>query len=123
MAFSRPSAPLPFTNGWGCNYALLIPYVTHDPQIRDSWKYFAIMVAGMVAGAGYVPFSQILLWAKRPGWHTILIAIVLASVSLLEWLLVPQLGAIGAAIGNGATYVITAIVLRVMVGSVLRVGL
>jgi O-antigen/teichoic acid export membrane protein len=104
-------------------YALLIPYVTHDPQIRDSWKYFAIMVAGMVAGAGYVPFSQILLWAKRPGWHTILIAIVLASVSLLEWLLVPQLGAIGAAIGNGATYVITAIVLRVMVGSVLRVGL
>lgn len=26
-AFARPSAPFPFTNAWGCNYALLLPYV------------------------------------------------------------------------------------------------
>jgi O-antigen/teichoic acid export membrane protein len=105
------------------SYTVLIPYVTVDPLIRESWRYFGIITIGMVAGAGYVPFGQILLWAKRPGWHTILIASVLAGSTLLEWLLVPWLGAVGAAIGNGAIYVITAVVLRVIVAAVLRVRL
>src|SRR5918993_145189 len=27
VTFTRPSAPFPYTNGWGCNYAMLLPFV------------------------------------------------------------------------------------------------
>jgi hypothetical protein len=27
ISFTRPSAPFPYTNGWGCNMALLLPFV------------------------------------------------------------------------------------------------
>ena len=37
------------------------PVITANPMLQYSWVYFAILLAGMAASAGYAPFLQLLL--------------------------------------------------------------
>jgi O-antigen/teichoic acid export membrane protein len=100
-------------------YALIVPLIAGDPLIQDSLIYFAIVIAGMAASAGYAPFGQLLLWAGRPGSHTILVALIVGASAAANTVLVQALGATGAAIATAATYVWSAIALRLLVGKIL----
>jgi len=100
-------------------YALILPLLTHKPELQHSWVYFAILVAGMVAASGYTPFNQLLLWAGRPGWHTVMIAIVVGSSAALCAGLVAAWGAVGAASAVAITYAGSIVLLRVMVAKVI----
>ena len=102
-------------------YALIVPRVTHDPEVARSGLYFAILIAGMVASAGYAPFSQLLLWAGRPGWHTVMIAIVVIPNAALCVALVVAGGALGASVATAVTYAGSVVLLRVMAARVLGV--
>jgi O-antigen/teichoic acid export membrane protein len=93
-------------------YALVIPLITSDPLLQDSWQYFAIVIAGMVASAGYAPFVPVLLWAGKPGWHTILIGTILGAGTLANIVLTATLEAHGAAIATAATYAWSVIALK-----------
>lgn len=53
QAFARPSAPFPFTNAWGCNYALLLPYVFATFTLTRSGKVKALLVG--LLGLSLVP--------------------------------------------------------------------
>ena len=101
-------------------YMAFIPLVTADPLLQESWRYFAILLAGMVVSAGYAPFNQLLLWAARPGVHTILIASIVVPGAALNAALAPPLGATGAAIATAATYAWSVLALKLTVGRVLR---
>ena len=50
----------------------VVPLITAHEELAASWPIFAILVAGIVASSGYVPFNQILMLAGLPGWHTIM---------------------------------------------------
>jgi O-antigen/teichoic acid export membrane protein len=100
-------------------YALIIPHVARDPDLARSWVYFAIVIAGMVAASGYTPFNQLLLWAGRPGWHTVMIVIVVASSAAACTALVATAGATGAACAVAFTYAASVVVLKQMVARVL----
>ncbi len=102
-------------------YALVIPHLTHDPDLQRSWIYFAILLSGMVAASGYTPFNQLLLWAGRPGWHTVMIVIVVATSAALCTSLVAVWGAVGAATAVAITYAGSVVLLRVMVAKVIDV--
>ena len=80
--------------------------------IGSSWPLFAVLVGGMVAGAGYVPFGQILVCRGYPGWHTAMILAILAWNAATNAALVPPLGAIGAACATGSTFVFAALLTR-----------
>jgi O-antigen/teichoic acid export membrane protein len=101
-------------------YAIVIPVSTSDPEIAHSWVYFAILVAGMVASAGYVPFNQMLLWGSRPGWHTIMVGLTVATAALTSLAGVALAGAVGAAVATAATYAFTVVLLKLLVGRVLQ---
>lgn len=101
-------------------YALLIPLITGDPQLVDSRMYFAVLLTGMACSAGYAPFNQLLLWAGRPGAHTILIAMIVTVGAAANVVLASQLEALGASIASGATFVWSVIALKLMVRGTLR---
>jgi O-antigen/teichoic acid export membrane protein len=101
-------------------YAVIVPLITRDPLIQHSWVYFAILIAGMTASAGYAPFGQLLLWAARPGWHTILVALIVGAGAAANTGLVYALGALGAAVATAATYAWSAIALKLLAGRILH---
>jgi len=95
-------------------YALVVPLITRDPLLADSWRYFALLVAGMVASAGYAPFLPLLLYAGLPGWYTILIATTFAANAIGNLALVPALGASGSALGTAFAFLVGLVALKWM---------
>jgi O-antigen/teichoic acid export membrane protein len=78
-------------------YPYIIPWIIGDDTFKAGAWPFAIMMAGLVLASPYLPFTQVLLMANRPGWHTLLVAIVVATNLLANLLLIPVLGLAGAA--------------------------
>ena len=96
-------------------------YAVHRLDDSSAGSYFAVLVAGMVASAGYQPFQPLLLYGGYPGWHTwLMLAVVLVNAAG-NFLLIAWLGPIGSAIATGAAFVAGVLVLRALVRQ--RMGL
>jgi O-antigen/teichoic acid export membrane protein len=92
-------------------FPLIIPRLI-DPVFIDGALPFAIFMAGIVLASPYLPFAHLLLMAKRPGWHTILLIVAIAVNIAGSLVLIPRLGPRGAAISMAATVVTSALLLR-----------
>jgi|GEM_PF-201968 O-antigen/teichoic acid export membrane protein len=88
-------------------------YLPGGSALGHSWPLFSILMIGVLLGAGYVPFSNLLLQAGRPGLHTCMLGLVVLSNALGNLLLIPWFGAIGAAVATAFSFVFSAILLRV----------
>lgn len=42
VAFARPSAPFAYTNAWGCNFALLVPFALSALTMLQGWRRLAL---------------------------------------------------------------------------------
>ena len=89
----------------------------------QSWQYFAILLGGTVLAAGFVPFSQVLLMAGRPGAQSWFVVAILTSNIALNAVLIPLLGAVGAALATAGSYVAIIVVLKVMSARILGLHL
>lgn len=102
-------------------YPLMIPPMIGDPDfLAGAWP-FAILMAGVALASPYLPFSQALLMASQPGWHT---GLVLATVIVNlagNLVLIPALGLSGAALSATISLVASALLLRLLARS--RIGL
>jgi O-antigen/teichoic acid export membrane protein len=101
-------------------YPLVLDLLTNKPGFQDSFLPFAVLIGGIVLMAGYYPFSQTLLMANRPGWHTGLMVLVVASNVLFNRLLIPHLEIEGAALGTALSFLASVIFLKALVRA--RVG-
>jgi Na+-driven multidrug efflux pump len=101
-------------------YALVMPLVTDDPALAESWKYFAVLIAGMVASAGYAPFLPMLLYAGLPGWHTWLMVGIVVINAVANVALIAAIGPLGSAVGTAIAFVAGVVLLRVLVARRLR---
>jgi len=102
-------------------YPVVVPWLIGKHSFIAGAVPFAIMMAGLALASAYLPFTQILLMAKRPGWHTVYILGVVAVNFVGNWLLIPIFGLAGAAIAIASSVVASALLLRVLVRW--RVGL
>lgn len=93
-------------------YPLLAQVGTADADFASSWPLFAILMTGMVAGAGYMPLGQVLLQAGRPATHTLMTTAVLGFNFVANALLIPPLQALGAAIATALAFVVSAMLIR-----------
>lgn len=102
-------------------YPLMIPPMIGDPDfLAGAWP-FAILMAGVALASPYLPFSQALLMASQPGWHTGLV-LATAGVNLAgNLVLIPALGLSGAALSATTSLVASALLLRLLARS--RIGL
>jgi stage V sporulation protein B len=93
------------------------------PEFSGGWAPLALILLGMTAASGYMPFAQTLLMGNRPGWHTGMMAsIVLVNVAG-NALLIPPFGLAGAAAATGLCLVYSAFALRTLVARQLAVKL
>jgi hypothetical protein len=74
VLFTRPSAPFAYTNGWGCNMALLVPFAAAALALGRRRQRF--LVAGLL-GAALVPAFATL---NRGMFLAVLIAAAYATV-------------------------------------------
>jgi O-antigen/teichoic acid export membrane protein len=95
-------------------YPLAISILTDEPEFADSWLPFAILMAGIVAASGYIPFGQILLMAKLPGWHTLLMALTVLVNVTGNAVLIPMIGIEGAATATAISMAASVVFLKML---------
>lgn len=95
-------------------YPLGVRWVSHGDEFMKSWPLFAIIMAGIVLSAGYMPFNQMLLLAGRPGTHSLMmLAVVLFNV-LGNGLLIPMFDARGAAFATALSFLFYSLMLVIL---------
>jgi O-antigen/teichoic acid export membrane protein len=93
-------------------FPAVIPRLIGDAGFAAGAVPFAILMAGLALAARYLPFAQLMLMAKRPGWHTGLIVSAACVNVVASVVLIPRLGLEGAALAMAGTVVTTALLLR-----------
>jgi O-antigen/teichoic acid export membrane protein len=104
-------------------YPLLIPWLTGHPEFGDGALPFALLMAGLVLSAPWLPYNQILLMGSRPGWHTVYVALAVAANVLGCSLLIPHYGPVGAAASTAASLLLSVLLLRRMASALVGVKL
>ena len=92
-------------------YPLAIPRLV-GAEFATGTGAFAILMVGLALASPYLPFSQVLLMANRPGWHTVLIVTVVAINLAAQLVLIPLWGIRGAASAMAFAQVSSALLVR-----------
>lgn len=104
-------------------YPHFVQFVLADTRYDAGWLSLCVLMAGLTATAAAQIFGMVLTQAGRPALHTGAVAIVLAANSLGNWLLVPSLGMLGAALATSTSYVVGALLIWGIARRVLGVRL
>lgn len=96
-------------------YPLYVLLVGGSDEFWQSWLPFGVLMLGMLLSAGYHPFAQTLLMANRPGWHSVMMGCNVAVNVIGNYLLIPVVGIVGAALGTCLCLVGSAAFLAVFV--------
>lgn len=102
------------------SFPVVVPWLVGDRQFATASVPFAILMAGVVVASPYQPFNQILLMAGRPGWHTLMLAAVVAVGFAANRALIPSYAATGAALATSIMAVTIAVLVRALARA--RVG-
>ncbi|NQU82924.1 MAG: oligosaccharide flippase family protein [Parcubacteria group bacterium] len=103
-------------------YPLLIRlFLGADNVFMLSWPVFFILTLGIMASAGYMPFSMLLNQTGFPGSQTTLRALVLLTNIILNLALIPILGMYGAAIATSFSFVVLMGFLKLFVNHQLKI--
>jgi O-antigen/teichoic acid export membrane protein len=93
----------------------VIPWLIGNPAFAAGALPFAILMVGIVVASPYLPFAHLLLMAKLPGWHTVLLMTAVTVNAIANVVLVPRFGLVGAAIATAGTVCASALLLRGLV--------
>jgi O-antigen/teichoic acid export membrane protein len=95
-------------------YPLAVSILTNKPEFAKSWLPFSILMGGIVAASGYIPFGQILLMGRRPGWHTLLMALTVLVNVIGNAILIPRMQLEGAAIATAVSMAASVLFLKLL---------
>jgi O-antigen/teichoic acid export membrane protein len=93
-------------------FPAVIPRLIGNPAFAAGAVPFAILMAGIAIASPYLPFAHLLLMARRPEWHTVMLISVIAINAIGNLVLIPRFGLSGAALSTAGTVVASAILLR-----------
>lgn len=96
-------------------YPLGLYLVRNRADFLQSWPLFAVLMVGIVAASGYIPFSFLLLQAGKPGLQTVMIALLITVNVFLNLLLAPWLGVMGVAVATALSYGLSVLLLKIFV--------
>ena len=87
-------------------FPLALDLLDIDPKFLESAPALGVLLFGMSVVCGLLPFDAVLLQSGMPGRQTTLIAVILTSNALLNVILIPFYGILGAAIATSTSYVV-----------------
>lgn len=86
-------------------YPFVVEIVFEEGLVGESWPVFAILSTGIAASAGYIPFTNLLQQMGAPGRQSILLGLVGGTNVLLNLLLIPRFGVVGAALATATAQI------------------
>jgi O-antigen/teichoic acid export membrane protein len=93
-------------------FPIVIPWLVADPAFAAGARPFTILMIGLALSSPYLPFTQMLLMADRPGWHTVFMVLVVGVNFIGDRLLIPQFGLAGAAAATSIAVISSALLIR-----------
>ncbi len=104
-------------------FPIMIPWITGEPAFAAGAVPFAVLMLGLAVSSPWMPFNQILLMGGKPGWHTIYILLSVGANIVLNLLLVPIYGLLGAGIATAIAFVFSSLLLKRVARSLVGVRL
>ncbi len=95
-------------------FPAVVRMITENADLADGWIYFAILMTGISAAAGYTAVAFILNQWGHPGWFSGYLAVTIMTNVLLNALLIPRFGALGAASATALTTILTIAYLKIL---------
>lgn len=74
-------------------------------EFMGSWPVLIVLVTGIVGCSGFLAFDNLFIQGGKPGYQTLWACLTVLSNSLLNLLLIPSFGILGAAIATSLSYV------------------
>jgi O-antigen/teichoic acid export membrane protein len=106
----------PIMIGIGALSILVFPMVVlmfaDSSFLTESWIIFAVIIMGIVVDAGYGAMRGTILLGNRPGLYTLYNLILLVGDALLNLIMIPLMGIVGAGLVTMSTYILSMIYLR-----------
>lgn len=96
-------------------YSALIEWVLPSKDLAGGIVPLAVLLLGLSLISALVPFDNVLMASGYPGMQALQSLAVASSNALLNVLLVPYMGILGAAIGTATSFVLGAVVLMAFV--------
>lgn len=93
----------------------LFAYIAGVQEFAITSLIYAVLVGGFIISGGYQPFLMIFNQVGRPNTHTLFIFIICTSNIVFNILLVPMVGAVGAALGTAISFIIQLIAMKVLI--------
>ncbi|MCG8607168.1 polysaccharide biosynthesis C-terminal domain-containing protein, partial [bacterium] len=85
-----------------------------QPEFFQGWGIYAILVSGILLCAGYLPFQMMLNQIGLPAYQTTFMILFVGTNFVLNLILIPILGMLGAAIATAVAYASQIIYLRML---------
>lgn len=108
-----PGIALTYLAGLGVFHVILTRYLA-VPEPWEPLSCYAILGAGVLVVAGFVPFDGVLLHSGRPGYYTLFTGSVAATNLGLNLILIPLLAIPGAALATALALGLSVIYLSVV---------
>lgn len=81
-------------------FPVVVPRLVGDSTFDVGTVPFAVLMAGLALASPWLPFTQMLMMASRPGSYTLFIALVVSVNLVANLALIPPLGMLGAALAT-----------------------
>jgi len=95
-------------------YPILLGVLVGRTAFAGSWEVFAVLMIAFALSSGYVPFNMLLVQAGRPGLHTGLKTGIVLTNIVLNILLIPRFGVMGAAFATGGSFILAVAYLKLI---------
>lgn len=103
-------------------YPLILKFLTKG-DFNQSFLVFVILMVGIILSSGYQPFQMLLAQAGYPKFYTLLILVVFLANVVLNVILIPLLGIYGSAIATALSFVVSAMILKVLTRRIIKVSI
>lgn len=92
-------------------YPLVVKLFADSSYLLESWIIFAVIVIGIVIDSGYGAMRGIVMQGNRPGLYTLYILALVIGDALLNLIMIPLMGIVGAGIVTMSTYILSLVYL------------
>lgn len=88
-------------------YPLIVRLFADPSYLIESWVIFSLIVIGIVIDSGYGAMRGLIMQGNRPGLYTLYILALVIGDALLNLVMIPLLGIIGAGLVTMLTYILS----------------
>jgi O-antigen/teichoic acid export membrane protein len=92
-------------------YPLIVKLFADPSYLLESWVIFTVIVIGIVIDSGYGAMRGIIMQGNRPGLYTLYILALVVGDALLNLVMIPLMGIVGAGLVTMCTNILSMVYL------------